>query len=352
MRLIDSVFDVGEMTAGLAHLLDSRTGIANRWSRSSLSEIARGLHVRNGVVADGLTVQDLLLYRERPRSSPIVNAGMTTSDFPSLLAGAVSLTISELYRLPTTMRTVAARRDRTNFASGLAVRLGRAPLTEIFEGGEVRSETLLETESTATLKTYGNIVIISRRLLINDDQQAISDAVRGGVESALQVEDTLLFGLLSANSFAGVTMSDGVALFHANHANTGTGVISATSLAAGVESLLDQRDISGGNFLDNSPRYLVCGPKTVITARAEVAKLGVPNTPTVLAEPRLVDTLNWYLFADPRRCAALEYGSLRGMAPQVRLADDGAVDGIAVRLLHDAGAWAQDWRPTYRSTGA
>jgi hypothetical protein len=75
--------------------------------------------------------------------------------------------------------------------------------------------------------------------------------------AAAQIEEDLLFAVFSANSYAGQTMSDGVALFHANHGNTSTGVINATSLAAGFEAMANQVDANGVLFLDNSPRYLI-----------------------------------------------------------------------------------------------
>jgi hypothetical protein len=117
--------------------------------------------------------------------------------------------------------------------------------------------------------------------------------------------------------------------------------------------LLDQKDANNVHFLNTAPAYLLCGPKNVVTAKTQLQLLAFDNQIRVLTEPRLLDTTNWYLAADPARCPGLEYGSLAGSPrPQVQLAPQFGVDGLTFKIIHDTAAWAVDWRPLYRSTGA
>src|SRR5512132_3417530 len=83
-------------------------------------------------------------------------------------------------------------------------------------------------------------------------------------------------------AMAGITMSDGNTLFHASHGNTSAGAITAaTSLPAGFEAMANQTDANGTLFLDNSPRYLVVGPKNAVTARVELQKMAFNNVSDV-----------------------------------------------------------------------
>jgi hypothetical protein len=352
-----------EIVAGLANRLDSRTGVNNRWSRCSALETAKAIHRMWDRNPDSMRIDDVLLWRQHPHQATIVNNAQTQADFPGVATQAILLTATQLYDLaPPALRTIAARRDRANFQPGFATRIAAPELTAVAEGGEIQVRALYERKESAQLKTYAWMGNISRMMLIADQLNQIGDAVRGAIAAAVQKEEDLLFSVIAPGwdavptpspDYAGVTMADGNKLFSSAHANTGTGVIASAGLASGFEALLDQKDANGVHFLANDPAFLLVGPKNVVTAKTELQKLAFDNQIRVLTEPRLLDTTNWYLAADPARCPGLEYGSLAGSPrPQVQLAPQFGVDGLRFKIIHDCAAWAADWRPLYRSTGA
>jgi hypothetical protein len=358
-----------EIVAGRANRLDARTGVANSWSRCSALETAKAIHRMWDRNPDSMRMDDVLLWRQEPHLAPIVNSYMTQSDFPGVATQAILVTATQLYDLaPPSLRRIAARRDRQTFQPGFATRIAAPVLQELLhewsgqDDGQIKTSTLYERKETAQLKTFATIINISRMMLIADQLNQIGDVVRNAIAAAVQKEEDLLFSVIApgwdtvpvANpDYAGVTMADGNKLFSTAHANTGTGVIASAGLAAGFEALLDQKDANNVHFLNTAPAYLLCGPKNVVTAKTQLQLLAFDNQIQVLPEPRLFDTTNWYLAADPALCPGLEYGSLAGSPrPRVQLDQAWTVDGMRFRLIHDTNAWAVDWRPLYRSTGA
>lgn len=251
-----------DIVAALAHHFDPQTGEANWWSRCSLYEMAKALHKAAGHNPDGMRRDDVLTWRADGGRQARFITNETTTDFPNAIGQAILRTATQRFQLAGgALRTIAVRRDRTNMNPGFSARMVPPELLELGEAEEIQTGNVWSRAETIQVKTYARSVSLSRQSLVTDALNLIGDAVRGLVDAAAQIEEDLLFAVFSANSYAGLTMSDGNALFHATHGNTSTGAISSTSLAAGFEAMANQTDANGTLFLDNSPRYLVCGPK-------------------------------------------------------------------------------------------
>jgi ATP-dependent protease ClpP protease subunit len=366
------MLDVEEVVAGLAYQFDPKAGVNNAYARQSWFETAREIHAAHDRNVDSMAKGDVLSWRADKGARYISNTGMlSTGDFGTAIGMAILRTAQSRYELAESpLRTCAIRRDRQNFQPGFTVRAAPPELTELREGGQLEAGVVTTRVEPAVIRTFGKLVPLSRMALVTDQLNIVRDAVNGAIDAVVQKEEDLLFSCLApgwdteptpAPDYLGQVMSDGLKLFHTTHGNLGTGTAlsaaTAGSLPAGFEALLDQKEAGDVHFIRGNPRYLLTGPKIAALARVEVMKLSGPVTGNDLQvlppEPRLLDTTNYYLFADPQRAAALEYGGYAEFpGPQVAMAPAWEVDGLLFKVLHYCGATACDWRPVWRNPGA
>ena len=133
-----------------------------------------------------------------------------------------------------------------------------ATFPRVGEAGEYKYASVTDGQETWQLYTYGNILAITRQTIINDDMGALTTIPsQMGIKAALK-ENTLAWAKITDNA----AMADGVALFHATHANyTGTGTaISNDSIGVGRQLMRVQTDLCGD--------YLRIVPKSLAVSRA------------------------------------------------------------------------------------
>jgi hypothetical protein len=164
-------------------------------------------------------------------------------------------------------------------------------------------------------------------------------------------------------------MGDGVALFHANHANLNTGAGSAlalTGLGAGMAAMAKQKGLDGVTVLNVQPRYLVVPVALQLAAFQMIAPNLAPaksadlvpdyiRALTPIAEPRLdaASTTAWYLFASPDQIDTIEYAYLEGQdGVYIETRQGFDVDGVEIKARLDFGAKAIDWRGLQKNVGA
>ncbi|MCL1462724.1 phage major capsid protein, partial [Klebsiella pneumoniae] len=87
------------------------------------------------------------------------------------------------------------------------------------EHGEFKYGSVTDGGETYAVLTYGRIVALTRQAIINDDLRAFDRMVAGFGAAAMRLENRTVYSQLTANA----AMADAVALFHATHANLGTG---------------------------------------------------------------------------------------------------------------------------------
>lgn len=291
-------------------------------------------------------------------------AAHTTSDFPLLTEAASNKILLEAYQLaPPTYRSWARQKSFNDFKVHKFLRVGDFPaLQAMTESGDIPGGTLSENRESITAGTNGVLLPFSRQLLINDDLNALGDLISAAGAEAALTENALMYGLLTAASGAGPTLSDGLAMFVAGHANLGTAAaITTTSLSLGRAAMRKQKGVGAVRNLNLSPAILAIGPDKETEAQQVIAPIQAVqagNVPVFAGTMQLVVDPNitgnaWYLFADPARAPAFAYGYVAGQnGPRI---DTGGVfnfDGIMMRVLHDFGGGALDYRPAYRNPGA
>ncbi len=297
----------------------------------------------------------------------IAKLALSTSDFPSILADVANKTLRQAYEAyPRTFLPFSRRRSAVDFKNINAVQLGEAPsLMKVNEKGEFTHGSIAESKETYKLATYGRIVSITRQTIINDDLSAFTRIPAGFGVAAATLESDTVWGIITSNP----AMGDGVALFHANHANLNTGAGSAlalTGLGAGMAAMAKQKGLDGVTVLNVQPRYLVVPVALQLAAFQMIAPNLAPaksadlvpdyiRALTPIAEPRLdaASTTAWYLFASPDQIDTIEYAYLEGQdGVYIETRQGFDVDGVEIKARLDFGAKAIDWRGLQKNLGS
>ncbi len=348
------------ITAALLHRYDPalfplKDELGRDWAGQTLLDLARECLEAAGTRT-----------RRMPRHE-IAKLALSTSDFPSILADVANKTLRQAYEAyPRTFLPFSRRRSAVDFKNINAVQLGEAPsLQKVNEKGEFTHGSIGESKETYKLATYGRIVSITRQVIINDDLGAFTRIPAGFGVAAATLESDTVWGIITSNP----NMGDGVALFHANHANLNSGSGSALALSglgAGMAAMAKQKGLDGITTLNVQARYLAVPVALQLTAFQLVAANLAPaqsanvvpeyiRALTPIAEPRLdaASATAWYLFASPDQIDTVEYAYLEGQdGVYIETRQGFDVDGVEIKARLDFGAKAIDWRGMQKNAGA
>lgn len=327
---------------------------ARQWANMSLIEVARGLVEASGVNTRGMT-----------RHEVAKAAFHTTSDFPAVLENVITKSLRSRYELsPRTFTLLARQATLPDYKEVSRAQLGEAPrLRQVLEGGEYTYGTIGDAAEKYRLFKYGKIVAITREVIINDDLDAFTRVPGDMGAAAGQLESQLFWAHFTGSP----VMHDGQQLFSAAHNNqqtTGT-EISIASISEGRAAMRMQTGLGGEHRLNVAPRFLVVPPAIETIAEQFVSTNLLADASgninpfagrlQVISEPFLQDNsdITWYLWADPASIDTLEYAYLQGEeGPQIETENGFDVDGLKVKVRHDFGVKAIDWRGLWRNAGA
>jgi hypothetical protein len=348
-KRFDAKLDYLKFRSNLGELTD---GGAREYRGSTLLDMAR-----ESLELAGIS------HRGMDKSEIAVRAFHSTSDFPLLMASIQRVSLKAAYGAEVqTWAPLAEQRNLPDFRDMKEIEVGGQILPEeIKEGGEYKTGTIQEQQGTWNLSEYGKKLVIGRRLIINDNLGYITRAVQVLARGVATFEANQMWGLITGNAKC---MSDGVALFHASHNNTGTGAIGVTAIAAARQAMRNQKDFTGKNPLYVVPQYILL-PTTLETT---FEQFNAPFTPTqtsnvnpftgkltAIVEPRLdaSSTTQYYITGNYPGVTKLIYGYLEGEAgPTIESEIKRDPDGIVTYLRHDFGCAVGQHQGFYRSTGA
>jgi ATP-dependent protease ClpP protease subunit len=293
----------------------------------------------------------------------------TTSDFPVLLENIMHKALQTAYgTTPDTWRKFCAIGSVSDFRASNRYRLGSfGSLDALTEVGEFKNKSIPDGEKASiTAATKGNIINLSRQVIINDDLNAFVGLAAGLGRAAQRTIEVDVYALLALNSGLGPTVG-AVPLFDATHGNiSATGAIAVSVFDDARVKMASQRDVSLNDYLDLRPSVLVLpigsgGAARVINGSqfdTEVSsKFQVPNKvvglfQTIVDTPRLSGT-RFYMFADPQIAPTLEVAFLDGnQEPYIELQQGFDVDGARYKVRLDYGTAAIDYRGAVTGAGA
>jgi phage head maturation protease len=316
----------------------------------SLVEIGRLTLQRNGINTSGMGADGI-----------ITRALGSTSDYPATLANVLDKTLRTAYdAAPSGLKQVARQTTNVDFRNKMRIMLDSTGLTldPTEETGEFRSGGMIDAAEGYSVRTYGKIFGITRKVLVNDDLGAFGDISRRLGIAAAQFEAKFLADLLISNP----TMADdSKRLFCADHGN-----VSDTGAAPSVETLtaarlaMRKQTGKGGGLISVTPRILVVGADLETEAEKLIAEIRPVTVDEVnpfskltalVVEPRLPE-YGWYLVADPAEIDGLEYAYLASSpGPQIESRIGFETDGLETKVRLDFGGGFVDWRGWYYNAG-
>jgi phage major head subunit gpT-like protein len=259
-------------------------------------------------------------------------------------------------------RQITAIRSTNDFKTTTTISLnGATTFRKVAPGGEIKHGTLTELAYTNRAETYGIMLGIDRRDMVNDDLGALSRAGQiMGRGAAKKINDVFYSVFLNNSSF--FTSGN-------NNVSTGAGsALSSAGLKAADQKFRVQTD-QEGLPLGAMPKILFVPPTLWYTARELMnATANVGNTTantllpnaniwqgayTVVTSPYLENSAYtgnsaaaWYLLSDPNDIPVIETIFLNGRdTPIVETAElDFDLLGVAMRGYLDFGVSLQEFR--------
>ncbi len=349
-------FRIGAAASIMARAGLQKDDVSNNFRGYSLSELARLALSKSGVSSEGMDKMRM------------VAAAFThsTSDFPNLLGNVAEKAMMKGYEeAEETFQLWTSEGTLSDFKVGKRIDLTSFPtLQKVLEGAEYSYATVGDRGESVQLATYGKKFSITRQAIINDDVDAFGKIPRLMGRAAIRTVGDLVYAILTSNP----AMSDGTALFHADHANllTGAGINTASVDLMSAAMALQKE---GKSVLNIELKYLIV-PRTlrgtanvVQKSEFEVGSANknntVPNsvrdTFEVVADARLdaVSTTAWYGAADGNRTDTVEVQYLDGVKTPVLEQQNGwDVDGVEYKVRMDAGVKALSYRTLAKNPGA
>lgn len=329
---------------------------ARQYRGTSLLDIAKECLTRAGISYSGMDKME------------IVGRAITSSssDFPVLLQGVIHKTLLANYQaVSDTWTRFCLTGTVSDFRAHKRLRMGSfTRLDKIQENGEFKNKKITDADSESiTAETFGNIINVSRKMIVNDDLNAFSRLATMLGRAAARSIEVDVYSLLASNP----TMGDGNALFSVAHNNLLTGAApSAIEFDKLRVAMGSQKDKDNNDILDLRPSVLLLGIAQGGTAKTINDALYDPDTANKLQKPNLakgifnniVDTARitgneYYAFADPMEEPVLEVAFLDGVQePFLEQKEEFHVDGMAWKVRLDYGVGAIGWRGAVKNPGA
>jgi hypothetical protein len=303
--------------------------------------------------------------RENARPGRISEADTTTASFSYLLGSSMNKRLLKDYQAwpAEWMRFVSIVPVR-DFKQQNRVRLGAfGSLPIVAENNPYSSMMLSDAAAVYIPQKHGNLVVISRETILNDDLQAIQQIPQKLAVAAAYTLAEFVYGILAG----GGNIYDGSALFTTGspHNNTAAGALSSATLQSGVTAIRKQANDSGKR-LGLRPRYLVVPPELEWTAMVVTQSANVPGSAnndinpmqgyvTPIVSAQLTNATQWFLAADPREIDTIEIGFVGGQVnpalfvqsqPEVGL--NFTQDALTYKIRHEYGGAVVDYRGLYR----
>jgi len=329
---------------------DKRVEGSRDFQNHSQVDIARHLLIEKGEKVNGLS------------PSETINRALGTTDYPSLLAAVVNKVLRTAYEIaPMSWKLIATQMNARDFKAMHAIQFGgNITLDKIGEDGEYKSAKLAESAETWSLDTYGKLINITRKALINDDLSGFSRVPFLFGQAACNNECKIMWGLIVDNGL----MSDGKNVFHADHKNqkASSGAVPDLAGITAARTLIRRQTGLDGEPLNLMPKYLIGPPELETTILQLVSQAYMAtgqgtinpyaNVLTPIIEPRLSSAKIWYMAADKSAIDMLVYSYLEGQSglfTEPRYGFD--VDGIQIKVRTDFGGAIVDYRGLYYNKG-
>lgn len=330
------------------------------------------------LVAECARLEGLDVPRVFGDGKAVINAGFSTIALPGILESVMNRTMMAAYQAsPIAAFQLCSIGSVSDFKEVSRYRLlGTGGFEKVSPTGELKSGTISEQVFGNRADTYGQMLILDRRDIINDDLDAFLDLPRQMGRSGAESIDDLFFTLFLSNPGSFFSAGNGN---YIEGADTAFGPDSLTN----AKTLFRKQKAGPGNKAKDKkpinvrPRYLVVpveietdaellmgSAQLMIDASGTKTKIPVDNPHRnkyeVVSMPHLSDSYYtgnsakaWYLFADPAVLPAFEIVFLNGRRVPVieRVEAPPNTLGMGFRGYIDVGIREQDFRGAVKAKG-
>ena len=307
-----------------------------------------------------------------------IRAGFSTISLPGILENVMNKSMLAAYEnTPISAFQLCAVGSVSDFKEVSRYRLlGTGGFERVAPDGELKHGKLSEQKYTNKADTYGQILMLTRQDVINDDLAAFMDIPRQMGRSGAESIDDLFFNLLLSNpgsffsvgngnfldgvdsAFGSESLTEAKTLFRKQKAGPGTKAKDQKPINIRPESLVVPVEV------ETDAELLMGSAQLMIDASGTKTKIPVDNPHRnkykVVSAPHLSDTYYtgasgkaWYLFANPNVLAAFEIVFLNGRRTPVieRVEAPPNMLGMGFRGYIDVGVNAQDHRGAVKVKG-
>jgi ATP-dependent protease ClpP protease subunit len=347
----------------------SRVGIEkqdrqNPYRGLSLSGLARECLAQSGVNVRGMQPEEFA-----PLALSPIRAAQTRSDFPIVLENTLhQMVLNGFQAVAPTYQRVAKIGDVTDFRDWNRLVPGViGNLDDVDEHGNYRDKALPDAQkNTISASRKGNIVSITPEILVDDNIGYVMDLANSLGMAGPRTIDRAFYTLLESNP----VLSDGVALFHADHGNlatAGAAPSNSTLNAAATAMALQTAPGDDAEILDISTEIAVLH-RALWSTMFEVVNAEYndetsknqrkPNSvrnivSDIVSTGRLSSTTAWYIFANPMINPVIEVVFLNGQRePRVVMEENFRSSGLSWKVELPFGVGAIDYRGAYKNGGA
>jgi len=297
-------------------------------------------------------------------------AAMLTTDLPNLLADTMNKKLQVEYNhYPQDWRKWCSIVSVASLSEQDSVQLDDlAALPVVDEGDPYTSVAADEFKASYTPHKYGELIIVTREMILRDDLRRLSRLPgKLAQAAALRLNDTV-YGLVEDNG----VIYDTKVLFlgtadRGEDGNLATGALDSDALADAMSKLRRVRGGASASPIVFRKVWLVVPPALELTAAqlcgSAYAWSGQELPATgynffrqsgldYIVAPWNASQEKWWIAGDPADCAGLEIGFVLGVdSPQLFMQDDprmGSVftnDQISYKVRFEFGAGIVNWRP-------
>ncbi len=322
------------------------SGIREAYARVSGDPAVRGI--------SNLSTLGLIPVDERAPLKRIVESDLTTASFSYLLGVSMNKRLLRDYQAyPAEWQRFCTVVPIKDFKEQSRVRLGSfGSLATVAEDAAYTTLTLSDAAATYSAAKRGNLVVISRETIVNDDLQAIKQVPGKLAVAAAYTLAEFVYGFLSSNA----PIYDGNPLFDgANHKNLGAMALSSSAMQAGVTAMGEQTNLANKR-IGLRPKYLIVPPELEFTAMVIVRSSGAPGSNNndinpmmgytqLIVSPQLPAAgvpanSSWYLAADPAEVDTIEIGFVGGQVNPALFIQDNPLYGL--NFTQDAISYKQE----------
>lgn len=333
---------------------------AGRFRGYTLLDLAKASLKRAGVDVEGMTPMEIA---KRAITS-------STSDFPVLLEGANRLVLLANYNaVADTWRRFCAVGSVNDFREHKRLRMGTfSDLDTVGENQEFKNKKITDADyEKVSVATKGNIINVSRQMIVNDDLAAFTRLAQMLGRAAARSIENDVYALFALNSGNGPTLVDGNPLFHSSHGNIAAtaAVPTVTSVDAARQQMAQQKDKDANDYLDIRPSLALCPLSLGGTFKVLNSSTYDPDASNKLQRPNIVNGLfsdiidtprlsgtAWYVIANPSDEPVFEVNFLNGQQTPYMESEQGFdVDGLRWKIRHDYGVGAVGFRGIVKNAG-